>query len=275
MNTSDRQDPGPAARAGALASAALLAMSGCAPTHPPGMVEHAADRPPIARCEGVANINWRRFDPWAKRYSPGETANAADRAEATRERQAAIDRISAQAGSATHRPTAEAVIVIRAFVGPSHPHTPTEYLGMTWREPDGQWWVWSRWLRWDQRPPPPPPPPLPGEPPEPPPQPDTRFMPVSGRMSAEAAERMEAAWADPCRAWEPDSAPWAIPLTRPDPGGRARLRECPGSAPIIAEITESGRQPRLIYYPCNMGFSTDRLVTMTAFARPELPEPGM
>ncbi|MDO9586907.1 MAG: hypothetical protein U1E18_21645 [Brevundimonas sp.] len=262
--------PGPIA----LTTALAMAASGCAPTPPPGMAGQADDRPPIARCEGVRNINWRRFDPWADRFRPGETADSAERAEATGQRQAAMDTIRNQAAAAPHRPSAEAVIVIRAFVGPRHHHTPTEYLGMTWREPDGQWWVWSRWLEWGEPLRPPPPPPLPGEPPAPPQVEEVRFPPLSGRLAAEAAARMEAAWADPCRAWEPDSAPWAIPLTRPDAGSRARERVCPGSAPVIAEITEAGRPPRLISYPCNMAFSTDRLVTMTAFARPEIAEPG-
>ncbi|MDP3658347.1 MAG: hypothetical protein Q8R45_15440 [Brevundimonas sp.] len=257
-----------------MTTALAMAASGCAPTPPPGMAGQADDRPPIARCEGVRNINWRRFDPWADRFRPGETADSAERAEATGQRQAAMDTIRNQAAAAPHRPSAEAVIVIRAFVGPRHHHTPTEYLGMTWREPDGQWWVWSRWLEWGEPLRPPPPPPLPGEPPAPPQVEEVRFPPLSGRLAAEAAARMEAAWADPCRAWEPDSAPWAIPLTRPDAGSRARERVCPGSAPVIAEITEAGRPPRLISYPCNMAFSTDRLVTMTAFARPEIAEPG-
>jgi len=264
------------ARARAVAWAALgaVAAGGCAPTPPPGMAGQADGRPPIAGCEGVRNIDWRRFDPWADRFRPGETVDEAERAEATRQRQAVMDRIRTLAEAGSHRPSVEAVIVIRAFVGPRHHHTPTEYLGMTWREPDGQWWVWSQWLDGSEPLRPPPPPPLPGEPPAPPPEPDMRFAPVSGPMPAEAAARMETAWTDPCRAWEPDSAPWATPLVRPDAGSRARVRECPGSGPIIAEITEAGRPPRLIFYPCNMPFSTDRLITMTAFARPAGAEPA-
>lgn len=263
-------------RVGTVAAITALAVvaAGCAPTRPPDLGRQADGRPPIAACDGVGNINWRRFDPWAKRFAPGETADAAERADATQQRQAAIDRIRTQAEAGPHQPSADAVIVIRAFVGPRHHHTPTEYLGMTWREPDGQWWVWSRWLTWDARPEPPPPPPLPGEPPAPPRAPEVRSPPASGRLTAETAARMEAAWADPCRAWEPDSAPWATPLLRPEAGSRARVRECPGSAPIIAEITEAGRPPRLIFYPCNMPFSTDRLITMTAFARPDGAEAG-
>lgn len=262
-----RRFPAPFGRV-AWTTALAVTVSGCMPTLPPDMAERADGRPPIAECEGVRNINWRRFDPWAKRFAPGETADEAERAEATGQRQAAMDRIRTEAAAGLHQPSAEAVIVIRAFVGPRHHHTPTEYMGMTWREPDGQWWVWSRWLEWGEPLPPPPPPPLPGEPPAPPRTEEVRFPPVSGRLPAEAAARMEAAWADPCRAWEPDSAPWATPLLRPDTGGRARVRECSGSAPVIAEITEGGRPPRLVFYPCNMPFSTDRLITMTAFARP-------
>lgn len=250
----------------AWTTALAVTVSGCMPTLPPDMAERAEGRPPIAQCEGVRNIDWRRFDPWAVRFAPGETAGEAERAAATGQRQEAMDRIRTEAGAGPLQPSAEAVIVIRAFVGPLHHHTPTEYLGMTWREPDGQWWVWSRWLNWAEPPPPPPPPA--GEAQEPQ-EAVIQFPPASGRLPAEAAARMEAAWADPCRAWEPDSAPWATPLLRPDAGSRARVRECPGSAPVIAEITEAGRPPRLIYYPCNMPFSTDRLITMTAFARPD------
>jgi hypothetical protein len=258
---------GDRSRTGSLTTAglaAVMATGGCvAPALPPvhGVVE---TRPPITQCAAVRDIDWRRFDPWASRFGPERTTPEAERAGITARLRAELDPIGVF--ETPHRPSPEALIVIRAYVPPAGHHAATEYYGMTWREPDGRWWVWSQSINRLEPPAPPPPPwePQPG------PQTwDTRFPPVSGPVPAESATRLEAAWADPCRAWEPDQTPYALPLLRRDPVTRSRLRECPdGGAPVIGEITEKGQQPRLISYPCNMAFSTDRLLTITAFAKP-------
>jgi len=247
----------------------LMALAGCAAPGVPTVPVPADNRPPIARCEAVRDIDWRRFDPWASRWGPEASTSEPERVEIIAREGALLEGIGK--AQTPHRPSPQALIVIRAYVPPAGHHAAMEYHGMTWREPDGQWWVWSQWIDRLQPPPPPPPPPRPGEP-EPEPAPSTwdeRFPPVSGPVSGEVAARLEAAWSDPCRVWEPDRMPWAIPLLRRDPATRSRLRECPrGGAPILGDIVEAGQPPRLISYPCNMAFSTDKLLTSTAFARP-------
>lgn len=246
-----------------LGLAASVGLGGCGPALVPAhLPEPGIDltgRAIPARCGSLRSIDWRRFDPWIDRYDRRQTKPLTERAQAMADRQAVIDRIVI-APDAPHRPSAEAVIVMRAYVGAFR----TEHLGMTWREPDGQWWFHNQRLDWEAPQAPPPPP---WEPQGPPQTIDRRFPPVSGRLSQEAAARMEAAWSDECRAWEPDSAPWHMPLRRPEVGSRSRWRECPGGgAPITGEIREPGRAPRLVHYPCNQPFTTDRLLTMTAFS---------
>ena len=91
------------------------------------------------------------------------------------------------------------------------------------------------------------------------------YPPADGRLSPERAAIMEAAWADPCRAWDPDWWPIEQPLNRRIDGQRERL--CPvHSSGQMAEITELGRPPRRVGASCINDTPTYRLMSTAVYA---------
>ncbi|KPF77737.1 hypothetical protein IP78_12170, partial [Brevundimonas sp. AAP58] len=138
-----------------LAMLPLMTVTGCAAPVAPSVPYEAEGRPPISQCAALADIDWRRFDPWASRYGPGSSIPEGEREEILAQQRQAL--APAGGAAASHQPSPDAVIVIRAYVPPAGHHAAVDHYGMTWREPDGQWWVWS-W-RIDRLAPPPPPPP--------------------------------------------------------------------------------------------------------------------
>jgi hypothetical protein len=245
----------------------IMALSLAAQAVVPGLagaqsVPQAGDRaapPPRDRCVRLANIDWRRLE----RQTPANEADDAARL------QPYLARAMIPA-EATLRPSAEADIVIRAYI-PTHRYYQTESRAVVWREPDGEWWFWRQQLDWGapELPPIPPNALAPGETwrPPPPRTTDERFPPASGRLSAVQASALETAWSDRCRVWEPGAAGSPLPLRRPEPGDSRRERWCPhGATPIMGEITERGRPARLHFYPCDMDFSSRILLSVAASA---------
>lgn len=167
---------------------------------------------------------------------------------------------------AERRPPADAPFVIRVRV-PSGGFWSADDRSVVWREADGGWWFWRRTI--DRRQPPPPPPP--GEAAVP--MTEEQLYPArTGRLGPAQAARMEAAFADPCRAWEPDGMPSEVPLLRPERADSPPIRLCPpDSASYLAEITEGGRPPRQVYAACINRTATFTLIDVATYASGEDP----
>jgi hypothetical protein len=147
---------------------------------------------------------------------------------------------------------------------------------VVWREADGSWWFWRHSVNEG--------PPLPPQLP-----PDAANMssaginawmaaqkvgrtdeerwwpPKEGRLSARKAAEMEAAWSDPCRAWDPDWWSRDLPLNRVIDGSRRRL--CPqDSSVLFGEMVEAGGPPRRVGGSCINGTPTYRMIEIAAYA---------
>jgi hypothetical protein len=149
-------------------------------------------------------------------------SDPAEQAERERSRgsiQMMLDEIAISEGS-PYRPGADAQIVLRSVTPPGGMYSNTMW-SVVWRDGEGAWWFW-RQNRDPGRTPPPPPPPPQGSPEydaymqrqragywlrD-----DVRWPPQTGRLSSELVTRLEGALNDPCRAWEPDIWPRAIPF---------------------------------------------------------------
>lgn len=219
----------------------------------------ARDRPAQADCPAVANLDLddARFHPdWTTE------ANAA-----RLERWHGYLALVQIPGTAAHSPSDTATMIIRAYV-PAGGMWPVEDRSVVWRDADGIWWFWRQRIDYSAPPPSPPPPPLPGqEAPPPPPQTlEDRFPPQAGRLAAEQAVGMEAAFNDPCRGWDPEFFPSEQPLLRPVEGRESEL--CPpDSSAFFAEITETDR-PRLLYVAaCQNDTPTFQLMNGATYAR--------
>ena len=190
----------------------------------------------------------------------------------------------------------DALVVIRANLPPGGLYS-NDLRSVVWKAADGTWGVWRQNRDFGEQPTPPPPPP-----PSAPPgtlagspeyeaaakaaerhqnlinnpvqmSPDERWPPQAGPLDTATAAAIEAALADPCRAWDPDYFPHAQPLRRAEDGGNIRI--CPPDGGYYAaDITEPGRARRGIGAACINRTPTFRLISATAHARP-VPEPAV
>lgn len=120
-------------------------------------------------------------------------------------------------------------ILLRGFIYPRGTFRPG-VRSVVWREADGQWWFW-RQTHWADGP---------------------AAPPTHGRLLPLQVERVEAALADPCRALEPDMWPDVVPYVLPPPTPGVIpvpppvWTPPPDFAPVYVELTEPGREPRMI-----------------------------
>lgn len=235
-------------------------------------------RPPQAQCQAVADIDLRAMARRAER----------DRSEAARRHaeggppppdQIALSMMEPIKVSdwASRRPPADAPVVIRARMPAGGGHA-SDHRAVVWREADGSWWFWRHSVN--------------DGPPAMPPLPpgfdsswtserlrawtaeqqagrtmdEINWPPKEGRLAANRAAQLEAAWRDPCRGWDPDYWPHEIPLNRRIDG--SRVRACPqDSSAIWAEITEAGRPARRVGGACITASPTYRMIEIAAYAR--------
>lgn len=207
--------------------------------------------PPIQSCPHVAEVDL--WDIVAQQSDPDQ----AGAREASRNYYAQLfGEMATPEG--VRAPPADAPVILRAIEPPGGMYSNTIW-SVVWKESDGSWWWW-RQNRDPGHLPSPPPPPNPNAPEEEqaayralfanggwtPPD-HERWPPGHGRLSARQVEAIEAALADPCRAWEPDVWP-ALPRMR---GQRRPEPPLPfqDSTPIYVQIEEMGRAPRIIWAP--------------------------
>lgn len=179
----------------------------------------------------------------------------------------------------------DALVVIRANLPPGGLYS-NDLRSVVWKTVDGTWRVWRQNLNFGETPPPPPPPPPPGAQDGSPEyqaamaaaeryqrlqnDPDERWPPQVGLLPAATEAALEAALADPCRAWDPDYFPYAQPLLRSEDGGRSRI--CPPDGGYYAaDITEPGRARRGIGAACINETPTFQLIRLAAYSVP-VPE---
>ncbi|HWQ87524.1 hypothetical protein, partial [Brevundimonas sp.] len=225
----------------------------------------AAARPPQAQCAAVRDVDFRtlaREQARAMAASPPRTSDMLD-----------VVRIP---DWAARRPPEDAPVVIRARMPPGGGYS-SDHRSVVWREADGSWWFWRHSVNEGPSPPPPMPPNYDGswttealnawvaeqragrttE--------EINWPPKEGRLSARKAAEMEAAWSDPCRAWDPDWWPHDLPLNRRINGSRRRL--CPqDSSAIIADMAEAGGPPRRVGGACINGTPTYQMIQNAAYA---------
>jgi hypothetical protein len=176
----------------------------------------AGGAPPPSQqaCPHVADVDLRRI---ARDIS--NPAEQAERERSRRSMQTLLDQIAISEGS-PYRPGADAQIVLRSVTPPGGMYSNTMW-SVVWRDAQGAWWFW-RQNRDPGRTPPPPAPPPQGSPEHEVYleqqrtghwlRDDVRWPPQTGRLSPDLVATVERALSDPCRAWEPDIWPRAIPL---------------------------------------------------------------
>ncbi len=210
--------------------------------------------PPKASCPYVADVDLAAI----------ASAEAGEGDEGASARAARLNAIFAEVEipEGFRRPPADAPVVLTAVEPPGGMY-PNTVWSMVWREADGGWWFW----RQNRDPrilpiPSPPPPPRPegaaeraeydarrarGEFDPAPVSDADRWPPVHGRLGAAQVAQLEAALANPCRAWEPDLWPAHPPLLR------ARNAPPPpppqDSTPIFVNLREAGRPARPLSAP--------------------------
>ncbi|HEY1224400.1 MAG TPA: hypothetical protein VGE54_04150 [Brevundimonas sp.] len=254
--------------AGCIAAVAAA----CASTPPPSQVGAwlASGRPappPQNACGGVADIDLAAIDQRRQAYL------------ATPEGAEAATRFPANLPEAAEALIpADASVVIRALLPPGGLYR-NEIRSVVWKGPDGIWMMWRQNKDHGEPPPPPPPPPPPedspyyatwlrefGDKPQRPPTDDERWPPISGRLSLQQAATLEAALADPCRAWDPDYYPHEVPLRRSADGWN--VRPCPpDGGSYIVDITEPGRPRRGIGAACINDTPTFDIISIAAYAQ--------
>lgn len=248
-----------------------VALAGCATVPPPPQVEAwiasgRAAPPPQDACPAVAALDL--------------PAIVRERAE----RLAADPPSGPDAGfvvlpaSAEALIPADALVVIRANLPPGGLYA-NDLRTVVWKTAGGDWRVWRQDKNYGAPPPSPPPPP--------PVAPDTaeyrawqaeasrvrtddeRWPPQTGPLNAETAARLDAALADPCRAWDPDYFPYDQPLRRRDENGMRRRLCPPDGGYAMADITERGRPRRGVGAGCSNDTPTFALISGAAYARPQ------
>lgn len=255
-----------------LGLAALVALSSLeAPTVFAATSPLRPPPPPQKSCPAVRDVDLRAIARNDERYAR-DPANALDIARVN-EQQASLLAGATVPASNPYQPAADAPFVIRLAVpggwnaGPTH--------STVWLDKDGVWWYWRWSVPYAPPPPMPPPPPPAGTDPSSPeylawqnwkePSLEERFPPTSGRLSAKQAARMDAAYRDPCRGWDPASWPSRLPLNRTIDGSRIRICQ-PDGAYYIADIIEGGAPPRRVQSGCVNDTPTFVLMSTAAAA---------
>ena len=254
-------------RTGARWAAAALGVlqAGCAGAQTPApAAATAAQRPPQNQCEAVRDVDFRALERERARLPVATGAPVVDMLDVVR-----------IPDWAERRPPADAPVVIRARMPPGGGYA-SDHRSVVWREADGSWWFWRHSVNEG----PPAPPRMP---------PDAARMtnaeinawmaeqragrtneenswpPKEGRLSAGKAAQMEAAWSDPCRAWDPDWWPHEVPLNRRVDGSRRRL--CPqDSSAVFADMAEAGGPRRRVGGACINATPTYRMIQTAAYA---------
>lgn len=219
-------------------------------------------RPPQAQCEAVRDVDFRALERERARLPVATGASVEDM----------LDVVSIPDWAA-RRPPEDAPVVIRARMPPGGGYS-SDHRSVVWREADGSWWFWRHSVNEGApRPPPIAPQGLTtaetqawyaeqeaGRTDE-----ERYWPPKEGRLSTSKAAQMEAAWSDPCRAWDPDWWPHEIPLNRRIDGSRRRLCAQDSSA-IIADMTEAGGPRRQVGASCINDTPTYRMIANAAYA---------
>jgi hypothetical protein len=219
-------------------------------------------RPPQAQCAAVRDVDFRMLERERARLPVATSAPVEDMLDVVR-----------IPDWAARRPPEDASVVIRARMPPGGGYS-SDHRSVVWREADGSWWFWRHSVNEG----PPAPPPLPpqeldvaeaaawdaaqqvGRTNE-----ERWWPPKEGRLSAQKAGEMEAAWSDPCRAWDPEWWPYDLPLNRRIDGARRRL--CPpDSSSIIADMAEAGRPARRVGGACINATPTYQMIQIAAYA---------
>lgn len=249
-------------RMGALALGLLQAAAagGAGAQTPTGAAP--AQRPPQNQCEAVRDVDFRTLERERARAVAANGPQTSDM----------LDVVSIPEWAA-RRPPADAPVVIRARMPPGGGYS-SDHRSVVWREADGNWWFWRHSVNEGApRPPPVSPQGLSAD--------EARawdaeqrvgrtdeerwWPPKEGRLAARQAAQMEAAWSDPCRAWDPDWWPHDLPLNRRIDGSRRRL--CPqDSSAIIADMAEAGGPRRRVGGACINGTPTYRMIQIAAYA---------
>jgi hypothetical protein len=221
-----------------------------------------AARPPQAQCAAVRDVDFRALERERARLPVATSAPVEDMLDVVR-----------IPDWAARRPPEDASVVIRARMPPGGGYS-SDHRSVVWREADGSWWFWRHSVR--EGPPAPPPVSPQGMGPD-----EVRawdaaqragrtdeerwWPPKEGPLAAAKAAQMEAAWSDPCRAWDPDWWPHDLPLNRRIDGARRRL--CPqDSSAIIADMAEAGRPARRVGGACINATPTYQMIQIAAYA---------
>ena len=207
--------------------------------------------PPVETCPHVAQV-----DLWDIARAQGALESLRERTPAEARQPTVFDEIAIP--EHFRRPPADALVVLQAVEPPGGMY-PNTVWSVVWKEQDGTWWFWrqNRDPTYWPSPPAPLPPGASAEaiaayraqftdgawsPPD-----HERWPPAHGRLATQQVTAIEAALADPCRAWEPDGWP-SRPRLRGQsrPGAELPLQD---STPIHIQIQEMGRPPRAIWPP--------------------------
>lgn len=239
-----------------LGLAGLVALSGLGSTA--AFAAPSPRRPPLPpqkSCPAVRDVDLRAIARNDERYAK-DPSHVLDIAK-TNEEQASLLAGARVPADNPYQPAADAPFVIRLAVPGGWNAGPT--YSTVWRDKDGVWWYWIWALPYAPPPVPPPPPPPEGTDPSSPeylawqnwkqPTMRERFPPGSGQLSPKRAARMEAAYRDPCRGWDPANWPQQLPLNRAIDGSRYRICSPDGSY-YIADISEGGAPPRRVQSGC-------------------------
>lgn len=251
-------------RAAALALGLVQAAAGCATgAQVPAAV--ADGRPAQAECAAVRDVDFRALERERARAAAASPARTGDLLDVVR-----------VPDWAARRPPEDASVVIRARMPPGGGYS-SDHRSVVWREADGSWWFWRHSVNEGSP-----------APPQLPPGYDSSWTPErvnawmaaqnvgrtdaerwwpprEGRLAAAKAADMEAAWSDPCRAWDPDWWPHDLPLNRRIEGSRRRLCAQDSSA-IIADMAEAGRPARRVGGACINPTPTYRMIGIAAYA---------
>lgn len=243
--------------------------AGCATPAPPPQVEAwlasgRGEPPPQNTCPAVADLDLVAIE-------------AADRAYAAsrppRPPEASFIDLPASAEALI---PANAQVVIRTNLPPGGLYR-NDLRSAVWKTADGEWRVWRQNKNYGAEEPNHWPPAPAGTPAyeawdaerRRPKTDEERWPPETGPLAAEVVARLEAALADPCRAWDPDVFPWEQPLLRRNEYGEDR-RICPPDGGVyLADITEPGRPRRGIGASCINDTPTFQLISAAAYAAPQ------
>lgn len=256
-------------------SVTAAALCGCASTPdiaslPQGQAWLAAGGavpPPASACPFVADVDLAAIAASQAAPAPGGASPAA-----LAEMKALLDQVTVGAGDRS--PPSDASVVLTAVQPPGGMYANTVW-SVVWKEADGHWWFW-RQNRTNEPPPPPPPRPRPDASPAqweafriamqayPPPD-NVRWPPQQGRLSLDQVAVLESSLSSDCRAWEPDSWPWDVPVRS---RGRGRAQPPQDWSPFYVQINEMGRPPRLLSAPQGRPSHIGVIVDVASYPRP-------